>query len=469
MLTDLKIKNLTLPDRRKEVPDGRIAGLYLVVQPSGAKSWAVRYRANGLPRKLTLGSYPAVDLATARKRAQEAIGDVAGGKDPAAVKRASRAKAQAERTDDDKRVERVAEAFVKRHVKLSGKVGAGWGAEIERLFKVEILPRIGAKRIGDVTKNDILAILDAIVDRGSPITANRTLAVLRKFFNWAADARGLIVVSPCKGIEAPAAETSRDRVLSDDEIRAGWAAFDSAKWPFGPIGKLLLLTGARRSEIAETTWREFDLAAKTLTLPGSRTKNGEPHVIPLSDAAVEVIKALPRIEGKAGFVFSTTGARAVSGFSKSGTAIERATAAELRKAAIERGEDPEKVEAPEHWTMHDLRRTAATNLQKLGVKREVTEAVLNHVSGSRAGIVGVYQRHDYAAEKREALDVWALVLGAIVARASAEKLKELRSGALSVLTAAKGTHEGKMATLEAWVDRLDTPAENVVELTAARA
>jgi integrase len=410
MLTDLSIKKLALPDKRKEVPDGRVQGLYFVLQSSGAKSWAVRYRVAGVPKKLTIGPYPAINLATARKRAQEALGEVAGGKDPAAVKQASRATARAEREADDKRVARVAEAFIKRHVKT--KVGANWGAEVERLFKVEILPRIGAKRIGDVTKNDILAILDAIVDRGSPITANRTLAVLKKFFNWAADARGLIVVSPCKGIEAPAAETSRDRVLEEDEIRAAWHAFDAVGWPFGPIAKLLLLTGARRSEIAGATWREIDIAAKTLTLPRSRTKNGEPHVIPLVDAAVEIIKALPRIEGKAGLVFSTTGATPVSGFARFRGGIERAMAAE-------------KVETPKPWVLHDLRRTVATNLQKLGVRLEVTEAILNHVSGSRAGIVGVYQRHEYAEEKRAALDAWARRLEAIVTGAALANVIEL--------------------------------------------
>jgi integrase len=402
MLTDLLIKKLALPDKRREVPDGRIAGLYLVLQPSGARSWALRFRANGTPKKLTLGPYPTIDLATARKRAQEALGDVAGGKDPAADKQASRATARAERTDDDNRVERVAEAFIKRHVKLSGKVGANWGAEVERLFKVEILPRIGAKRIGDIKKNDILAILDAIADRGSPITANRTLAVLKKFFTWAADARGLIVVSPCKGVKAPASETSRDRVLGDDEIRAAWRAFDEVGWPFGPIGKLLLLTGARRSEIAKATWSEIDLAAKTLTLPGSRTKNGDPNMIPLSDAAVEILEALPRVEGKAGFVFTTTGgAVAVSGFTYFMQAVERSMAVELGKA-------------PPRWVLHDLRRTVATNLQRLGVRLEVTEAILNHLSGSRAGIVGVYQRHNWADEKRAALDAWARQLDAII-------------------------------------------------------
>ena len=425
MLTDLGIKKLPIPESRREVPDGRIVGLYLVIQPSGAKSWAVRYRAFGIPRKLTLGGYPAVDLAMARRRAQEALGDVAGGKDPGAAKKAVREAAKAERKAETDKVERIAELFIERYVKRSGRVGAGWGKEIGRLFKIEILPRIGDKRIGDVKKRDINDILDAIADRGSPVTANRCFAVLRKFFNWARDDRDLITVSPCAGVAARSEERSRDRVLEDEEIRLAWGAFEAVGWPFGPIGKLLLLTGARRSEIAEASWREIDLAAKTLTLPGSRTKNDKPHVIPLSDAAVDTIQALPRIEGKSGLVFSTTGATSVSGFSRSRETIDRFILDALRREAAARGDDPEAVVAPGPWTLHDLRRTVATNLQKLGVRLEVTEAVLNHVSGSRAGIVGVYQRHEYAEEKRAALDAWARRLDAIVTGAEASRVVEL--------------------------------------------
>ncbi len=422
MLTDLSIKNLPLPMKRKEWPDGRITGLYLVIQKSGAKSWAVRYRANGIPKKFTLGSYPAVDLATARKRAQEVLGQLAGGKDPAMAKKAARQAARAEHWADDDRVERVARLFIERYVKRSGKVGAEWGKEIERLFRIEINPRIGAKRIGDVRKRDINDILDAIADRGSPITANRCFAVLRKFFNWARDDRDLITVSPCAGVTARTEERSRDRVLEDEEIRLAWRAFDAIGWPFGPIGKLLLLTGARRSEIAEARWQEIDLAARTLTLPASRTKNDKPHVIPLSDEAVEIIKALPRIEGKAGLLFSTTGATAVSGFSRSRQAIDKAILDALKAEAQARGDDPDEITVPTPWTLHDLRRTVATNLQKLGVRLEVTEAVLNHVSGSRAGIVGVYQRHEYAEEKRAALDAWARRLDAIITGGAASNV-----------------------------------------------
>ena len=175
----------------------------------------------------------------------------------------------------------------------------------------------------------------------------------------------------------------------------------------------MLLTGARRSEIAEANWQEIDLAAKTLTLPGSRTKNSEPHEIPLSDAAVEIIKALPRIEGKAALLFSTTGATPVSGFSRSREVIERAIVAELRKEAVERGEDPEKVEAPKPWTLHDLRRTCASGMASLKIAPHVIEAVLNHKNGTIKGVAKVYNRYSYATEKRAALDAWARRLDAI--------------------------------------------------------
>ena len=213
---------------------------------------------------------------------------------------------------------------------------------------------------------------------------------------------------------APSPEARRERVLSDDEIRLVWQAFELIGWPFGPIGKLLLLTSARRDEVASMEWRELDMEACTWTLPAARTKNKRQHEIPLSDAAVEIVKALPRVEGKAGLVFSTTGKTAVSGFSRAKSAIDATILEALQELAEAAGSAGEEVKPPPRWTFHDLRRTVATNLQALGVRLEVTEAVLNHVSGSRAGIVGVYQRHEYATEKRQALDAWARRLDEIV-------------------------------------------------------
>jgi integrase len=168
-------------------------------------------------------------------------------------------------------------------------------------------------------------------------------------------------------------------------------------------------------------WREADFEAGIWRLPKERAKNKRAHEIPLPVSAVEILKTLPRVEPKRGFdgkvrpalVFSTTGATPVSGFSRAKSAIDAFIVERLREEAEARGDDPDAVAAPD-WVIHDLRRTVATNLQKLGVRLEVTEAVLNHVSGSRAGIVGVYQRHEWAAEKRAALDAWARRLGGIV-------------------------------------------------------
>ena len=412
MLTDLSIKNLRRPDnrpaQRREVPDGKTEGLYFVLQPSGAASWALRYRSGGKPVKLTLGPFPALDLTTARKRAKEAIGEIAGGKDPAAAKRASKAAARAEQAADD-RVEDVARRFLDRSVRRS--VGESWAKESERLIRTEINPKLGQKRLGDVRRDDVHVLLDGIVDRGAPIVANRVLAVFRRLCNWAVE-RGIINSSPCDKLKAPTPEEARDRVLSDAELRLAWQAFGVVGDPFGPIGKLLILTGTRLREIAEARWSEVDLTAKTLTIAKERSKNGVEHTIPLSDAALEILKALPRVgdKKKDGYLFTTTGATPVSGFSRAKDTIDAAIIKQLCKDAEGRGDDPTEVKGPPRWVIHDLRRSVATNLQKLGVRLEVTEAVLGHVSGSKAGVVGIYQRHTWADEKRAALAAWATKL-----------------------------------------------------------
>jgi integrase len=422
VLTDLEIKKLPLPEKRREVPDGKVAGLYLVMQPSGARSWALRYRVDGIPKKLTIGPYPTIDLATARKRAREAAGDVAGGKDPAAVKRASRAAARAERTAEVDRVERVVELFVERHAKPKTR---DW-RETERILKREIVARWSGQRLSQIKSAHVHEMLDDIVDRGAPIRANRVFAQFRKMCRWSIS-RGIIDRNPCEGLAAPSPETRRERVLTDDEIRLAWQAFDAIGWPFGPIGQLLLLTGARRDEVADMRWSELDLAARLWSLPKARTKNKRDHQIPLSAAAVRIIEGLPRISDEDGHVFTTTGATAVSGFSRAKRAIDKAILHAMEEQAEAEGHDPETVKAPANWTFHDLRRTLATNLQKLGVKLEVTEAVLNHISGSRAGIVGVYQRHEYAAEKRAALEQWARRLAAIVGGKAEDNVVPIRS------------------------------------------
>jgi integrase len=404
--SDLTIKSLPAPEKRREYPDDRITGLYLVHQPSGARSWAVRYRVDGAPKKLTLGSYPAVDLTTARKRAREAIGEVAGGVDPAARKMAARQARRAEQSIND-RVADVVAQYVERYVKRPA-AGHAWAREVERLLKVEVVPVIGAKRLGELSRTDINGLLDGIVDRrGTPYTANRTLAVLRRMCNWAIE-RELIHNSPVEKIKPRDGEKERDRVLDDNEVRLAWGAFGGVG-RFGDIAKLLLLTGARRDEIAEGRWSEIDLAAKTWTIAKERSKNGVAHEIPLSDDAVRILQRLPRFsEKKDGFIFTTTGRSPVSGFSRAKAAIDRAIAEALKG----QGGDALKP-----WVFHDLRRTAASGMAEMGVLPHVVEAVLNHRSGTIRGVARVYNRYSYAAEKRAALGLWATHLGQIVGEA----------------------------------------------------
>ena len=388
-LTVRAIDTLAKPATRREVPDGLVNGLYLVLQPSGAKSWAVRYRAaDGRPRKYTIpGTYPAIDLKSARELAQSVLVEVAKGGDPAAAKKAARSGAKAPADRD--LVECVVDQFIERYAKANQK--AETAAENRRLLVREVVGPWRGRRLGEVTRADVHELLDAVVDRGSPVAANRILAALRRMCNWAVE-RGIIAASPCDKVKPPTAEKSRDRVLSDDELRRLWAATDAIGWPSGPLVRLLLLTGQRRDEVGRMRWREVDLDAALWTIPKERAKNGQAHAVPLSAPALAILRALPRIDGGKGstdYVFTTSGKTPVSGYSNAKDALDRRM-----------GEDTPA------WVLHDLRRTAATGMARLGVALPGIEKILNHTSGSFGGVVGVYQRHDYAAEKRHALDAW---------------------------------------------------------------
>lgn len=189
------------------------------------------------------------------------------------------------------------------------------------------------------------------------------------------------------------------------QLKALWQVADAESSPWGPGLKLLMLTGARRDEVFSADRAEFNLKAAEWIIPAERAKNGVPHIVPLSDAAKAVMDAIPEVEGS-GKLFPTR--------TKAGQA-ERGPSGFSKAQARFRDSMNEKLEREdgEHWTLHDIRRTVATALQRLGIRFEVTEAVLNHVSGARGGIAGVYQRHDWKAEKRAALDAWATELDRI--------------------------------------------------------
>ncbi|MBU3259312.1 integrase arm-type DNA-binding domain-containing protein [Roseovarius sp. PS-C2] len=398
-LTTKAVEALKPDASRREIPDPALSGLYLVVQPSGAKSWALRYRYAGKPKKLTLGKWPIMGVAAARSAASEAIEAVEHGNDPGAAKRkAKAARIEAQLSERDK-IKTLVEQYTTRHLsKLKS------GADVQAQLARHVLPSWGDRKIQDIGKRDVIDLLDGIADSGRVVTANRVRAYLSSFFNWCVE-RDVIAASPLFGVKPVAKEASRERVLSDDEIRWLWRAGDDLGQPWGQIAKLLLLTGQRRAEVVGMT--DSEITGDLWHLEADRTKNGRAHDVPLSKAAQDILTGVERIKGPNGYVFTTTGESPVSGFTKGRDRLHR------RMAEIASEETGEPVEIP-HWTFHDLRRSAATGMARLGIPVRVTEAVLNHSSGTGGGIVAVYQRHDYADEKRAALDAWARLVADLV-------------------------------------------------------
>jgi integrase len=287
--------------------------------------------------------------------------------------------------------ESYVESFVDLYLKKRWKqwsLGAG-------VLRREAVPVLRRKALPTIKRSDLSQLWDRTQDR--PAIARLTHATLRKLFRWAVN-RGDLDRSPLEGVEAPPAVPARDRVLNDDELAIIWRGCAELGFPFGPLIKLLILTGQRREEVASVDWRELSRSEQLWTLPAHRAKNKKPHLVPLSAAALEI---LDEVAGGStwpvnGVLFSTTGKTSPSGFSKAKRRLDEYITAS--------GTGPNESRP---WRLHDLRRTVATGLQRLGTRFEVTEAVLNHVSGARAGIAGVYQRHDWREEKTRALNDWA--------------------------------------------------------------
>lgn len=387
-LTAATVDKMPPKDRRQEIPDSHCTGLYFIVQPSGKKGWQVRYRTTGKHRRMTLGAYPILSLADARQRARDALAAASEGRDPAEEVRA--AKAPKPQEDRDK-VKSLIAQFDKRHL---SKLRTG--RAVRQALENHVVPVWGERDVQSIGRRDLIDLLDGIVEQGHETTAVRIRAYLSKFFGWCVE-REIIEVAPTAGVKPPAKPTSRDRVLSDDEIRWFWQACEKAGYPWGAMGRMLLLTGQRLGEVSAMT--EGEVKGGVWHLSADRTKNGRAHDVPLSPAAQRVLDAIERPEGRAGFILTTHGRAPVSGFHKA-----RNTVAD-HMSAIAAKEHGEAVEIPK-WGWHDLRRTCATGLARLGIPVRVTEAVLNHVSGTGGGIVAVYQRHDYADEKRAALEAW---------------------------------------------------------------
>lgn len=394
-LTDAKLKALKPPSEgRAEYPDDKVPGLRVRISSKGNKTFILRKRQGDKVHNFTLGVYGhRFTLAEARGKARALLSDLEAGKaPPTSQKQSPMSKGT---------IKAMLPAYLESKAHLRSH------REMKRILENYVMPKLGDRLADTVTRGEITALIDDIA-RTAPTMARAVHAQLSAFYTWALPRLDRLQSNPCRDAGRPAKGKARDRVLTNEELRALWIAADGEGFPWGPAFKLMMLTGARRKEVFNADRSEFDLKAGEWIIPPARSKNDLANILPLADAAQAVIKAIPVFEGTAKLMPAQGNkANGPSGFSKAQARLQTAVDMALNR------------ESGPHWTMHDIRRTVATGLQRLGVRFEVTEAVMNHVSGSKGGIAGVYQRHDWKAEKGAALRQWAEELDRIVRTANA--------------------------------------------------
>lgn len=411
-LTEAAVKKLTLPAEKKshEVRDGEMPNLYVRLT-AGGKFYSVRYSVGGRPRRSSLGPAAPGTLAEARKKAWDIVSDARAGKDTVAKQRQEAAK----------RLMTLAEAVPLYLKDREADMAPRWHKEVQR--HLERLWKPLYPLALDSIERERIAQEVLVIDRAcGPLVADQARISLSGLYGWA------LGFGHCKRKDNPTlniprradgkrrvvdedgtsrvAGAERERVLTDAELRAIWLACDDDN-DHSRIIRLLALTAARREEIGGLRWDEVSLDKGEIILPPERTKNRKGHRIPLSGAALDILKSVPRRQGNP-FVFGVGKKGGFSGWSACKKRLDARLPADLR-AKLEDGK-----RNANGWRLHDIRRTVATGMQARGVGLQVVEAVLGHVSGSRAGIVGVYQRHEYAAEMRAALASWAESLAALV-------------------------------------------------------
>lgn len=388
--------------------DNEISGFGLKVTPQGVRTYLLQYRMGGRgtpTRRFTIGRHGTWTPDEARKEAKKLRQLVDRGEDPQAVNR--------ERHRSE--VELAFETYLERFLSLYGKPNWGEGTYFSAASDLRryVLPAFGRKALPTIRRSDVVNLFDALPPEKVALRRN-AFSHTRKLFSWAVE-RGDIQRSPFDGMKSPPKVASRDRVLTDAELRLIWKASQDVSSPFGALVRLLMLTGQRRDEVADMQWSELDRSAALWTIPAARTKNSEAQLVPLSADVIAEIDGIAGAEGwpRKGLVLTTNGKTAFSGFSKAKVRLDAAIAEKGGEVAA--------------WRLHDLRRTLATGMQRLGVRFEVTEAVLNHVSGSKSGVAGVYQRHTWKDEKRDALNAWAAHVERIVSGVDATNVVSLGS------------------------------------------
>lgn len=394
--------------------DAEVKGLALRLTSAGAKVFLFQYRAGKVIRRYRIGAYGDVTPAEARRRARILLGRVTAGGDPVledeqqqhaaeAARRAARADAKAQAFTFEALVAQWQELHLAKRGELYRKDAP---ATLRFAF-----PAWRARPAKSVTRAEVMEQLDRIGASRGPGAARHAYAYGRAMYGWAMR-RELVGMNPFAGIEAPEAPADRDRVLSDAELGEIWAASATLGAPFGPYVQLLCLTLQRREEVAGMRWSEISDDLSLWTLPAARAKNGRAHLVHLAPPARAILRGLARLEG-CDLVFPTSprnepapkaGAKrrvtSISGYSAMKRRLDAAITAARKKAGRKPAEMPD-------WRLHDFRRTGVTRLAELGVPPHVADRLLNHVQGAIKGVAAVYQRHEFASERAEALRRWA--------------------------------------------------------------
>jgi integrase len=400
--------------------DDDLSGFGLKVTPAGGKVYVFQYRlarpgeAEKTPAKrYTIGKHGKLTPEQARKRAKELAALVSQGVDPrqreldaiVASDEADLAAAERARLDGELAFENIADVWLDHYENEKDRRPSSV-RQAKLIVNGHLKPRLRGKPLPHITRSDLQPIIDALPAKQRGMR-RAVFAYASVLFGWA-HKRGDIAENPLTGMVKPEPPKPRDRVLDDDELVAIWNAAAASNAPFGSFFRLLILTGQRRSEVAAINWAELDRTSTMWAIPAGRAKNGVAHLVPLTTTAVDELDALAleaqvKAEEKdpdktrwprSGYVLTTTGRSPISGITKAKDALD---------TFIKEARDGTPLPG---WRIHDLRRTLATGFQRLGVRFEVTEAVLNHVSGAKSGVAGIYQRHNWATEKRHALDAW---------------------------------------------------------------
>lgn len=380
-LTESAVAKLKLSPRKGEtiVFDDDVSGLGLRLRAGGSRTWIYQYKIGEQQRRISLGKYPAMPPVIARKTAAKLQAEVRLGNDPAAVKAAKQVRAS-------ETFGAIAKDYLARR---RGQVRASTLSEIERHLQRNLAP-LHDMPLAVIDRRTIANQLARITSTAGPVQSNRTRSTLSAFLNWAA--REGLIETNAAAFTNKNVEKSRERTLTSGELAAIWRALP-VESDYGDILKLLILTGLRASEVADLRWNEIDFDGEIIELPPWRVKNNTRHSIPMSPMVCAILKARPQ-NGR-DFVFGA-GQCGFSGWSRSKARLDAAL----------------KIEPP--WVVHDIRRGVASGLAALGIRVEVVERVLNHRGGTFRGVTGVYQRHDYLDEMRNALQRWAEHVSAIV-------------------------------------------------------